>query len=145
MKHYLLALLVICASCGLQRQYKKSEFSPTTGSSIQILVPRKWEKVVTTPDSAGGLEKTFFYANGAMFYVSNSVKPLNPNEIIDTAEHIPLEHPAGGKMFKGVMPGLLYWREVQKDTYRFGYRSVPAVLEHAFDSAVNFSVTMKGL
>ncbi|HVG15013.1 MAG TPA: hypothetical protein VM935_08630, partial [Chitinophagaceae bacterium] len=139
MKYYWLGLLVICASCGLQRQFRKSEFSPTTGPAIQILVPRKWEKVVTTPDSAGGLEKIFFYANGASFYVSNSLKPINPNETIDTSVHISLEHPSGGKMFKGVMPGLLYWREVQKNMYRFGYRNVPTGLEHTFDSAINFS------
>ncbi len=145
MKYYLLALLVTCASCSLQRQYKRSEFSPATGPSIQVLVPRKWEKVITTPDSAGGMEKIFLYANGATFYISNSLEPITPNEIIDTAVHISLEHPSGGKMYKGVMPGLLYWREVQKNTYRFGYRNVPPHLEHTFDSAINFSVAMKAI
>jgi hypothetical protein len=91
------------------------------------------------------MEKVFFYANGATFYVSNSRKPINPDEIIDTAVHISLEHPSGGKMYKGVMPGLLYWREVQKNAYRFGYRNVPTVLEHTFDSAINFSSGMKAI
>lgn len=145
MKYYLLALLATCVSCSLNRQFKKSAFKPATDPGIQILVPRKWNRVVTTPDSAGGMEKIYFYANGATFYVSNSVKPINPNEIIDTSAHILLEHPLGGRMYKGVMPGLLYWREVQKNSYRFGYRNVPTELEHAFDSAVNFSLAMKAL
>ena len=146
MKCYLLALLAATTSCStLHRPYRKSEFSPVTGPSIQILVPRKWEKVVTTPDSAGGMERIYFYANGATFYVSNSLKPIHPNETIDTASHISLEHPSGGRMFKGVMPGLLYWREVQKNAYRFGYKNVPTILEQTFDSAVNFSLVMKGL
>ncbi len=142
MKMYLLTLLLPLASCSMH-YYKKSEFTSKSGSSIQILVPKKWSKLITTPDGAGGMEKVYFYPNGATFYVSNSLKPINPAEIIDSVQHIPLEHPSGARMFKGVMPGLLYWREVQKEAYRFGYKNVPTELEHRFDSAVNFTLAMR--
>jgi hypothetical protein len=144
MKLSLFALLLLFASCSFH-QYKKVSFISTSGPAIQILVPKKWSKVINTPDGAGGMEKVYTYSSGATFYVSNSLKPINPSEIIDTVQHLPLLHSSGARMYKGVMPGLLYWREVQKDAYRIGYRNVPTELENRFDSAVNFSVGMKGL
>ena len=66
-----------------------------------------------------------------------------PLEKIDTTVHIPLASYGGGVMYKGVMPSLLYWREVQRGKYRFGYRNVSTELESRFDSAVNYTAQMR--
>ena len=135
-----IAVIITC-SCSLFNGLKKQEFS--AANSFQILVPKGWAKVISTPDSTGRKELVYTYSNGASFYISNTGKPINSNEIIDTVQHIALSHVSGAVMYKGVMPGLLYWRELQKDQYRFGYRNVPTDLENRFDSALNYSVLMK--
>ncbi len=145
MKYLFIVVLMACASCSLFNGFRKREFNDGTQNSFQILVPKGWSSVAITPDSNGKMQQVYTYKNGATFYISNTAKPINSNELIDTNQHIALQHPGGGTVYKGVMPGLLYWREIQKDAFRFGYKNVPTDLESRFDSALNYSALTKGV
>jgi len=139
----LILLITVASSCTLFNGFKKQTFNQTDGQSFKLLVPKGWSKVDINNEADGSFEKVYSYSNGAAFYVSNTGKPLTPNRVIDTVQHIPLQRPTGALIYKGVMPGLLYWREIQQNNFRFGYRNVPTDLEIRFDSALNFSAQMK--
>ncbi len=144
MTRIILAILItVASSCTLFNGFRKQTFTEGDGNSFKILVPKGWSNVAVNREADGTFEKVYRYSNGTSFYVSNTDKPFTPNKIIDTARHIPLQSPTGGLIYKGVMPGLLYWREIQQNNFRFGYRNVPVELESRFDSAVNYSALMK--
>ncbi|MEJ7913583.1 MAG: hypothetical protein WKF70_10540 [Chitinophagaceae bacterium] len=140
----LCSLALVGFSCSFFKEFKKEQFSPAEGISFQILVPKGWNRVQTTPGAAGQTTRSYHYANGAHFYIARTDSAVNQNEWIDTAQHIPLPF-ENGRVYKGVMPGLLYWRQIQLEDYRFGYRNVPSEVEARFDSALNFSALMKGV
>ena len=133
------------ASCSLSNKFRTQEYNAGGDNKFQILIPKGWNKMAALPDGASGTNQIYYYPDGASLYISGSGKPINPNEIIDTAQHIALQHANGGLVYKGVMPGFLYWREIQKDNFRFGYRNVRTELESRFDSALNYSALMKGI
>jgi len=130
-------------SCSFSNQFRTQEFSAAGADKFRVLIPRGWNKTTVLPDGSGNTNQIYYYPDGAYLYISNSGKEINPNEMIDSAHHIALPHANGGVVYKGVMPGLLYWREIQKDNFRFGYRNVPTELENRFDSALNYSALMK--
>lgn len=138
-------VIVLFASCSFSKQFRTGEFSAAGDSKFQVLVPKGWSKTAALPDGTGSTNQFYYYPDGAYLYISGSGKDINPNEIIDTAQHIALPHASGGLVYKGVMPDLLYWREIRKDNFRFGYRNVQTGLESRFDSALNYSALMKGV
>ncbi len=137
-------LALVSFSCSLFQEFKTEQFSAADGPSFQILVPKGWTRVQTTRGAYGQPMRSYHYASGAQFYIAQTDSAVNSNERIDTAQHIPLPF-ANGLVYKGVMPGLLYWRQIQREGYRFGYRNVPTDTEARFDSALNFSALMKAV
>jgi hypothetical protein len=136
-------VIALFASCSFSKQFRTQEFGAAGDNKFQVLVPKGWSRTAALPDSSGRTNQFYYYPDGAYLYISNSGRAINPNEIIDTARHIALPHANGGLVYKGVMPGLLYWREIQKDNFRFGYRNVQTESESRFDSALNYSALMK--
>lgn len=136
-------VLVLLSSCSLFTEFRKHSFDPKDGAPFQLQVPKKWSRSTLTPDSGGGSVRTFYYADGSAFYITDTGKPFSTSEQIDTANHIALSSFGGGVMYKGVMPGLLYWREIQRGAYRFGYRNVVTEYENRFDSALNYAAQMR--
>jgi hypothetical protein len=144
MKRYVVLGLVLisCISCSLFSGLRKREFTFTNNQQAQtlcLLIPKRYAKKETFTDSAGNQHQVYRYSNGAFLYVIQTTDTLTQFQPIDTANHIPLLHPYGGLLYKGLDTARLFWREIRTDSFRFGYRFVPAALETDFDTAVNFA------
>jgi hypothetical protein len=135
-------VLVCCAACSPYAGLRKKTFSYNTSQpsqSLRTLVPKRYAKQETTVDSAGNPHQVYRYGNGAFLYFIHTTDTATLFHPIDTAGNIPLPHPFGGRMYKGLDSSGRYWREVRTDSFRFGYRFVPEASEHLFDSAVNYA------
>jgi hypothetical protein len=128
----------VFSSCFLSRNFSKRDFVLNNHGSIPVLVPAGFTKEEIKYDSAGNKEQVYYYSNGAFFYISTTGKRINPLQYIDEEMNIPREHPKGGLIYKGVLPGSLFWREIRIDSFRIGYRNVPRDWEIRFDSASNY-------
>jgi hypothetical protein len=136
------AALFCCISCSLYADLRKRTFTYTEGSqaeTLRTLVPKRYAKRETFVDSAGNQQEYYRYRNGAFLYFIHTTDTTTLFQPIDTAHHIPLLHPYGGLMYKGLDSAHLFWREIRTDSFRFGYRNVPADVEPLFDSAVNYA------
>ncbi len=138
MKFPYLLLLIISSSCFLSRNFIKREFVLNNQASIPVIIPAGYTKEEIKYDSAGNKEQVYHYSNGAFFYISSTGKRINPNQYINDEMNVPREHPKGGLIYKGVLPGPLFWREIRIDSFRIGYRNVPRDWEIRFDSASNY-------
>jgi hypothetical protein len=121
---------------------RQKKFAFTNGNqpqTLRILVPKRYVKRETITDSSGNKGDYYRYSNGAFFYVIQTTDTLLRFQPIDTASHIPLPHPYGGLMYKGLDSADRFWREIRTDSFRFGYRFVPHSSEILFDSAVNYA------
>lgn len=138
MKSIYFLLLILFSSCFLSRNFIKREFVTNTRGSIPLIVPAGFAREEIKFNSAGTKEQVYHYSNGAFFYISSSGNRINPEQYINMEMNIPREHPKGGLIYKGVMPGPLFWREIRIDSFRIGYRNVPRDWEIRFDSASNY-------
>ncbi len=145
MKFCLLAVLFGVSSCALFNDFKKREFEygPEAGNRFQVLIPKGWSKKDITLDSADYKEQFYTYKNGSVLYFIRAADTTKIYQQFDTSRHIPLIHPNGGLIYKGIDPIGLYWREIRINEFRFGYKGVPTETEVRFDSAVNYAALMK--
>jgi len=138
-KLFLSISLPVFLSCSLLRGYKKREFVyGNDDKTLALLIPSGYSKEETRTDSLGNKERVYHYRNGASLYFARTmvVKDMQP---IDKQNNIPLAHPYGGLMYKGLDERGLYWREMQRNGFRFGYKNVPSNWEIKFDSSVNYA------
>lgn len=144
MKFFLLAALIGFSSCALFDDFKKREFNygPGAEDKFQLLIPKGWSKKDISLDSAGYKEQFYTYKNGSIIYFVRAADTTKTYQQFDTSRHIPLVHPAGGLIFKGVDSKGLYWREIRINEFRFGYKDVPTETEARFDSSLNFAALM---
>lgn len=143
-KRYLALFLVLAfsASCSVFSALRKREFNYTSGGqpqTLRVLVPKRYAKKETVTDSSGNKSTYYRYSNGAFLYIVQTTDTLTRFQPVDTANAIPLLHPYGGLLYKGLDSAGLFWREIRTDSFRFGYRFVPPVAEVLFDSAVNYA------
>lgn len=145
MKFFLLAVLFGISSCALFNDFKKREFEygPEARSKFEIIIPKGWSKKDIGLDSAGYKEQFYTYTNGSMLYFVRAADTTKIYQQFDTSRHIPLIHPKGGLIYKGIDPNGLYWREIKINEFRFGYKGVPTETEVRFDSALNYAALMK--
>ena len=147
MKLILFFLLLTTSSCYLVTGFKTRSFSyaddKQQNHSFKLQVPRGYLTEKITNDSAGGKEQLYKYSNGTLFYVAYAPDTSKTFQPIKEEDHIPLQHPQGGWIYKGVGKDGLYWREIRQDSLRFGYRFVPGILEAKFDEALNFNSLQK--
>ena len=135
-------LLLFCVSCSLYSALRRKEFTYTAANeqqTLRLLVPKRYAKVENDTDSAGNPQRLYRYGNGAVLYIIQTTDTVTLFQPIDTTNHVPLQHPYGGIMYKGIDSMGLFWREIRTDSFRFGYRFVPSGVEPLFDSAVNFA------
>lgn len=138
----LFSVLALCVSCSVFSALRKKEFVFTDGNqpqALRILVPKRYAKRETITDSSGNKGDYYRYSNGAFLYIIQATDTLTLFQPIDTVNHIPLLHPYGGLLYKGLDSSGLFWREIRTDSFRFGYRFVPQEMEMLFDSAVNYA------
>lgn len=139
-------VLLFCVSCSLFSGLRKRNFTYTDGNqpqTLRVLVPKRYAKKEIITDSAGNQQQYYRYSNGAFLYVIHTTDTLTQFQPIDTANNVPLPHPFGGLMYKGLDASNLFWREIRTDSFRFGYRFVPGDVESLFDSAVNYAGTRR--
>jgi hypothetical protein len=148
MKLILFFLLLTSSSCYLVTGFKTRSFSYANDKqqkkTFKLQVPRGYLSEKITHDNTGGKEQLYQYSNGTVFYVAYTRDTLKTFQPIKEEDHIPLPHPQGGWIYKGVGKDGLYWREIRQDSLRFGYRFVPSILEAKFDEALNFNSLQKG-
>ncbi len=145
MRFFWFLLIVLILSCSPFR-FKKRQFvfdGANGDQAVALRIPVGYTREEIKMDSAGNKEQFYYYRNGAFFYISRLEQPINPLQRIDQENNIPLEIPKGGLIFKGVLPGPLFWREIRLDSFRIGYRNVPRASEIVFDSATNFAAKLR--
>jgi hypothetical protein len=142
MKCLLIFVLFFLSSCTLFQGFRTKSFSYTTGKEkriLPLLVPAKYLKEERTSDENGNEVIVYTYPDSAFLYFANAdtVKEYQP---INEEMHLPLPHPAGGWMYKGMDSSKrLFWREIKQGNLRFGYRNVSPDLEIKFDSSLNYA------
>ena len=127
-------------SCSVYSGLCKKRFSYAENGatqSLRVLVPKRYARRETSTD--GSRQDYYYYPDGAVLYFIQTTDTLTLFQPIDTANQIPLPHPYGGLMYKGLDSAGRFWREVRTDSFRFGYRFVPGASEIRFDSAVNYA------
>jgi hypothetical protein len=138
----ILFLLVVLSSCFLSSQYRKTTFMYSTGSkfySIPIIVPKGYTKERTEVDSSGNTILSYTYGEKTTFYVAHledSSKQLQPIDKKQNKQQI--DSVTGLVMYKGLDSNALFWKEIQGQNFRTGYRYVPKSSENKFDSAANY-------
>lgn len=141
MRWYLLGLLFICNSCFLFSKFKERTFNYSTNGTAQaipLLVPAGYTKTTETIDSTGNKELYYYYPGGGFIYFVHKVKPKE-YRAINEDRHMPLQHPKGGLIYKGMDKGGGFWREIQLENFVFGYNGIGRGAEIKFDSALNFA------
>lgn len=143
MKWILPLLLLFTASCALLKGYKKDEFyytaAPQQNQCLPLLIPRGALKEEIKQEPDGSKVQTYHYGNGTVLYIAYNTDTTWQYQPIAPEENVPLLHPLGGIMYKGITKDLLYWREIRIDSLRMGYVNVPYDLEIRFDSALNYA------
>lgn len=146
MRFLLFILLLVTASCSLFSNLKQREFTYRSGGhdqSIRVLVPTGYHRSEKVTDSAGNQGQVYHYGSGTFFYVAHTTDSSVAYQPIAEENNVPLPHPDGGLLYKGMDSSGLYWREVRLDSFRIGYRGVRASREIKFDAAVNASSRLK--
>jgi hypothetical protein len=137
-----LIFTITIISCSLFPELSRRDFTFNNNNSTQninILVPRGYAKTEKVIDSAGNQLQLFHYGN-AILYSAFFKDTAMSFQNIDTSFHIPLPHPRGGLIYKGIDSAHLYFREIRLyNGLRFGYKNVSQAQEGAFDSALNYS------
>jgi hypothetical protein len=107
--------------------------------SVPIIVPKGYTKERTEVDSSGNTILSYTYGEKTTFYVAHlqdSSKQLQP---IDKQQNQPqIDSVTGLVMYKGLDSNALFWKELQGQNFRTGYRYVPKSSENKFDSAANY-------
>ena len=141
MRLILLALLFLLNSCYIFTGYKKGSFTYQVHEqrqSFPLIIPVGYSQPIINTDSSGNKEQLYHYnGNGYLYFVHE----LSPKEYQPIAEekNIPVQHPLGGMLYKGMDKNGLYWSEIRTDHFKFGYRNIRPGFELRFDSALNFA------
>ncbi len=144
MKYLLFLFFIVFSSCGLFKEFKKREFKyGLAAENFKLIVPKGWRGEEVQLDSAGYKEQYFYYRGNTTLYFVRAADTAKYYQVFDTSTNIPLVHPSGGLIYKGVDANGLYWREIRILDFRFGYRNVPTQTETRFDSALNYAALMK--
>ena len=142
MKYLLFAILMIVTSCSLFKNFKTIPFHYSANDkryTVPVQVPKGYSREKTTVDSAGNEVQFYYYANGSFIYVAH-VTDSAMYQPIDTSRNIPLPHPSGGLIYKGLKSNGLFWREIRLNNgLIYGYKDVPQQNELEFDRALDFS------
>lgn len=143
----ILFLSAALSSCFLFSKYKRTDFTYNEGSqsyTIPVVVPKGFVREKTEVDSSGNTILSYVYKNHALFYIAHledtttQVQPISENE---NEPRINLT--TGALVYKGVDSVNLYWREIRRNSLRFGYRFVPKKWEVRFDSATNYGIVQR--
>lgn len=141
----ILIVLSLClSSCFLFSKYKRTTFTynkENQSYSIPIVVPKGYIKERTEVDSSGNTILSYTYDSGALFYIAHLEDTTTQLQPIAEKDNIPrVALNTGAVIYKGLDSTHLFWREIQQNNFRVGYRFVPKELEHRFDSATNYAV-----
>lgn len=142
---FFISTAILLCSCYLLKDYRKKEFvyqSNGHNSTQPFIVPKGYLKE-EKKDTAGITLHTFYYPGGTFLYAAYLTDTTYELQSINKVIHQPLIHRLGGQVYKGQDTNELFYREIRQGNLRFGYRYVPAYLEHLFDSATNFASLQK--
>lgn len=132
---------VVITGCFLVKDYSKRSFAYSAhgqAATLPVIVPRGYLKQESA-DTAGIRLQAWYYPGGAMIYtayLNDTTAELQP---ISKAVHQPQVHRLGGLIFKGQDENELFYREIRRGNFRFGYRFVPRGMEWEFDSSTNYA------
>jgi hypothetical protein len=138
---WLALLLLFVSGCS---PYRRSVFTYTDNGesiSLPIIIPKGSKKEEQKTDGSGNTIKTYKYGN-AVFYVAHLKDTAVELQPIIRSWNIPRKSSSGAVVFKGQDANDLFWREVRRQQYRFGYQYVPGAAEYKFDSATNYAIAM---
>jgi hypothetical protein len=134
-----LLLMLVCNSCFLLSDFKKTRFSFSHNDkgSVKLPVPKKFSKSELKTDSSGNQVQYYFYSDGPVLYfaflkdTSTQLQPINydlnvPREVYQTI------------YFKGLDSSYRYWRETRFGNYKAGYKNVIEGDDGKFDSSINY-------
>ena len=133
--------IVLLMSCNPFRNFKTRQLE-SDGKILSLSIPNRYIKEESRIDSLGNKLQVFNYGNGAYLYFA-TVKDSVDLQLIDKEKNIAKLHSIGGIFYKGIDAKGLFWREVQIDNLRYGYKNVTRDSEIKFDSAINFVKIIK--
>ncbi len=135
----LLVVITFCSSCSLfGPKFTKTTFSYTANGvshSVPVIVPKGFRTAKNGTDSSGS--GVLFDYGKSIFYVAYVIDTSLRTEFVDPEVNIPLPHPLGGSIYKGLSQSG-FWREIRRGNLRVGYQNVSKSGEFAFDSASNY-------
>jgi hypothetical protein len=143
MRYPLLVIMISLSisSCFLLPTFRKSRFQYRQDGVthlVPIVIPKGYVSVETKNDSAGNELQIYHYPGGAILYASHLSDTMIQIQPIDKSVNMPRLHPNGGLVYKGQDSTRLFWKEIRRKNFRFGYRFVNSSQEGLFDSSTNF-------
>jgi hypothetical protein len=129
-------LIIFLAACNPYKTLRKQTVN-VEGNTIDVLVPRRYNKSEQKKDELGNQVQFFHYGDGAyLFFAKRGAGTMFP---IDTSNHIGRVQPNGGLFYKQLTDKNEYSRDVIYNDFWFGYRrAAPGTQEALFDSSMNY-------
>ena len=129
-------LVFFLAGCNPYKTLRKQTVD-VDGSTIQVLVPKKFNKSEQKKDELGNQVQFYYYGDGAyLFFAKRGEGTMFP---IDTTDHIGRVQPNGGLFYKQLTDKNEFSRDVIFKNFWFGYRGAePGTQEALFDSSMNY-------
>jgi len=140
MKYIWFALLIVASCTPYHFTVKPFHYRVNDATyTIPLQVPKGYSSEKTMTDSAGNPVQVYYYKDGSFLYAAH-ISDSATYQPIDTSRNVPLPHPSGGWIYKGIKENGLFWREIRLNNgLVYGYRNVPKSNEMEFDRAVDFS------
>jgi hypothetical protein len=139
---WLLLLLPLFLSCGLSTGLEKQQFNTLVMGKKQLVfvVPKGFVNKYVVANNPRGVEEYYVYNGQMIFYVGYGAEW--PSENGKLIAGLKTTDPTVDGVFKGIDASGFYWKEIQVDNLRMGYRNVPVNRKAQFDQAL-FSVKIK--
>ena len=134
-------------SCSVFDEFKSKEFiyyEDGKKEHLALKIPKHWSEEKILLDSSGGKEQYYYYNSGALIYFSKDVKSWtteNQTRVDSVKKYSPKKN-LNKNIYSGTDSGKLYWKEIQLDSFRFGYSYVPGGELEKFETAIN-SIRLK--
>jgi hypothetical protein len=132
----LFVLMIVCHSCFLFSDFKKTRIS-LPERSVKTIVPKKFDKSRAVTDSLGNRVQYYYYPDGSVLYFALLKDTSTQLQTINYADHVPKElyHTI---YYKGLDSSNYFWRDSRFGNYRAGYKNVDGEDEWNFDSSINY-------
>ncbi|MDB5253408.1 MAG: hypothetical protein JWP27_2577 [Flaviaesturariibacter sp.] len=143
---WITVLLFFSLSCGFSSNLEKQQFNaPLMGKKeLVFTVPKGFINKYIVANNPRGVEEYYLYNGQMILYVGYAAEWPSENARLIAA--VKAADPTIDGVYKGIDGSGFYWKEIQVDRLRMGYRNIPINLKAQFDqSLISVKIKNQGL